>query len=308
MSDKQLAIQEIINRCFVNNTHTLRAGINDTQDCFNMAFDESGDYLRISIVGGGGILYWGAPVQTPAFLPVLGKEGEVRFVFDNGFGASSLFYYSSGAWHEFQFGDAHNKGFFASESALRTAYPTANPGDYAIVAKIGDKDSLWLWDVDADDWIDTYSSGMVVSVFGRSGVVHAQAGDYSASQVVNNSTVSGTMVSDALNTLNNNISMLTKSVIVINNGETKDVSIFDVGLYRTVEWLISVTDGTDGTYRSEKIVAHHDGTDVTHTEFAIIGKASIHFDVVKTGSYIRLQGTATKNAQTVKTVNIAVEA
>ncbi len=45
------------------------------------------------------------------------------------------------------------------------------------------------------------NAGAVDSVFGRTGVVDAVAGDYAASEVTNDSTVAGTHVSDALNTL-----------------------------------------------------------------------------------------------------------
>ena len=47
-----------------------------------------------------------------------------------------------------------------------------------------------------DSWGD--SSGAVDSVFGRTGVVIAEAGDYNASQITNDSTVFGTNVDDAL--------------------------------------------------------------------------------------------------------------
>jgi len=300
--------QYILNKVFVYAASPyLRAGISSTQDYFNAVYDPTKNALRINIIGGGGIAYWGAPVSTPVTLPTPALEGEVHFVFDNGSGRPSLFFYESGAWHEFQIGDPHNKGFFASEAALRTAWPTALAGDFAIVAKIGAKDSLWVWDVDANDWIDTYSAGLVTTVFGRAGDVIALFGDYKASLIQNDSSVTGISVKDALDNLKSDVSMLSRSSVTINMGETKDVSIFDSTLYRTVEWLISTTDGTDGTYRSEKIIAYHDGTNVTYTRFAIIGKASVKFDVVKIGSFIRLKGTATKNAQTVKSVNIAVE-
>ncbi len=47
----------------------------------------------------------------------------------------------------------------------------------------------------------TYQPVPVVSVFGRTGVVSSVAGDYNASQVNNDSGVSGAFVSDALNAL-----------------------------------------------------------------------------------------------------------
>ncbi len=46
----------------------------------------------------------------------------------------------------------HFKGYFATEAALNTAYPTAENGDYAIV---GSTDTVWVWDGDTTAWVDT---------------------------------------------------------------------------------------------------------------------------------------------------------
>lgn len=73
--------------------------------------------------------------------------------------------------------DEHNKGWFANASALRTAYPTAQNGDYAIV---GATDSVWVWDSDTSDWKDTHSAGTVQSVNGQTGVVVLDAEDINA--------------------------------------------------------------------------------------------------------------------------------
>lgn len=51
-------------------------------------------------------------------------------------------------------------------------------------------------------WVEVGSAAPVDSVFGRTGAVVAVAGDYSASEVTNDSAVSGANVDDALNTLN----------------------------------------------------------------------------------------------------------
>lgn len=55
-------------------------------------------------------------------------------------------------------GDQHNKGFFATEEALREAVPTADAGDWAIV---GSTDTVWVWDVEGSDWVDTDTKGEV---------------------------------------------------------------------------------------------------------------------------------------------------
>jgi hypothetical protein len=65
-------------------------------------------------------------------------------------------------------GDVHNKGYFATPEALRTAYPTAEPGDFAIVEST---DTVWVWDSDTSDWKDSDTKGQVTSVNGQTGDV-----------------------------------------------------------------------------------------------------------------------------------------
>ena len=55
-------------------------------------------------------------------------------------------------------GGATNKGWFATISALKAAYPTAENGDWAI---IGETDTVWVWDSDSTDWVDTDSKSEV---------------------------------------------------------------------------------------------------------------------------------------------------
>lgn len=55
-------------------------------------------------------------------------------------------------------GDSHNKGYFATPEELRTAYPTAEAGDFAVV---GSTDTIWVWDTEGSDWLDTDRKGEV---------------------------------------------------------------------------------------------------------------------------------------------------
>jgi len=48
--------------------------------------------------------------------------------------------------------DPNNKGIFADESALTTAYPTGTAGWYATVLST---DSFWFWDADTNAWVDS---------------------------------------------------------------------------------------------------------------------------------------------------------
>lgn len=54
-------------------------------------------------------------------------------------------------------GDQHNLGWYATETALTTAHPTASDGDYAIV---GDTDTVWVWDSDTTAWVDSGAGGI----------------------------------------------------------------------------------------------------------------------------------------------------
>ena len=76
--------------------------------------------------------------------------------------------------------NSHDLGYFATESALTTAHPTALDGDWAI---IGSTDTVWVWDSDTSAWVDTVTKGQVSSVFTRTGAVVAADNDYTLSQI-----------------------------------------------------------------------------------------------------------------------------
>lgn len=65
-------------------------------------------------------------------------------------------------------GDQHNLGYYATQAALEEAHPTAVAGDWAIV---GATDTVWIWDTDNSEWVDSDQKGQVTSVNGRTGAV-----------------------------------------------------------------------------------------------------------------------------------------
>ena len=79
-------------------------------------------------------------------------------------------------------GDQHNLGWYATESALTTAYPTAEAGDWAIV---GATDTVWVWDTDNSEWVDSDQKGQVTSVNNQTGAVTITADDILPSQTGN---------------------------------------------------------------------------------------------------------------------------
>lgn len=74
-------------------------------------------------------------------------------------------------------GDSHNKGYFATQAALEEAYPTAEPGDFAIVEST---DTVWVWDSDTSAWKDSDTKGQVTSVNNQTGAVTLTASDVGA--------------------------------------------------------------------------------------------------------------------------------
>lgn len=68
-------------------------------------------------------------------------------------------------------GDSHNLGWYATSQALTEAHPTATAGDWAIV---GATDTVWIWDTDNSQWVDSDTKGQVTSVNNQTGAVTVQ--------------------------------------------------------------------------------------------------------------------------------------
>ncbi len=84
-----------------------------------------------------------------------------------------------------------NKGYFATEAALNTAFPSASNGDYAIV---GSTDRVWVWDGDTSAWVDSGMGSLVTSVFGRIGDVVAVDNDYTVAQLDASAFTAGSVI------------------------------------------------------------------------------------------------------------------
>lgn len=87
-------------------------------------------------------------------------------------------------------GDQHNLGYYATQSALEEAHPTAEAGDWAIV---GSTDTVWVWDSDNTRWVDSDQKGQVTSVNGQTGDVTLTASDVGALPT-SGGTITGRMV------------------------------------------------------------------------------------------------------------------
>jgi hypothetical protein len=53
-------------------------------------------------------------------------------------------------------GSANDKGYFATPTALNTAYPTGAAGWFAVV---GSTDTIWIWDTGTSAWVNSGASG-----------------------------------------------------------------------------------------------------------------------------------------------------
>ena len=73
----------------------------------------------------------------------------------------------------------YDLGYFASLSALTTAYPTAQPGNYARVAMTEAHDAIYIYDAEYG-WIASGGDGLVTSVNGKTGAVSLNAADVGA--------------------------------------------------------------------------------------------------------------------------------
>lgn len=74
-------------------------------------------------------------------------------------------------------GDQHNLGYYATQAALEEAHPTAEAGDWAIV---GATDTVWIWDDDNSEWVDSDQKGQVTSVNNQTGDVTLTASSIGA--------------------------------------------------------------------------------------------------------------------------------
>jgi hypothetical protein len=86
-------------------------------------------------------------------------------------------------------GDQHNLGYYATQAALEEAHPTAEAGDWAIV---GSTDTVWIWDEDNSEWVDSDQKGQVTSVNNMTGAVTLGINDVAPTQTGHSGHVLGT--------------------------------------------------------------------------------------------------------------------
>lgn len=157
-------------------------------------------------------------------------------------------------------GQLINQGTWNANTNTPTlADGTGTQGHFYIVSTGGSTSLDGITDWVAGDW--AYFDGtvwrkidntdVVGSVFGRTGAVVAAASDYDASQIDNDSAVSGTYVSNALNTLNDKLVRVAITAVGGSGGATagtisvqvSDIAGTAIARAVNIKLLISDTDG-----------------------------------------------------------------
>lgn len=85
-------------------------------------------------------------------IPTTGKFANAASVIDDNFNKTSI------EVEKLKNSTTRNKGYFSSESALKSAYPTALDGDIAYVGN-NYPYQIWKWDIDINNWKDTLQTG-----------------------------------------------------------------------------------------------------------------------------------------------------
>lgn len=156
---------------------------------------------------------------------------------------TSIAYYWDNITKEYKVVNSpNNKGYFIDLLALQTAFPVGQDGWYAT---LGSTDTVWTWDTNTNSWIDTDTKGQVSRVFSRTGDIVAEAGDYNASQVDYNNSISGLgaiNVQEAIDEIvaNNNIAFNIQGNYDATNNTPDLNTILGIGTAPTQRWIVNV--------------------------------------------------------------------
>lgn len=139
----------------------------------------------------------------------------------------------------------HFRGKYTTLSALNTAVPTGNDGDYAVVdAGAGSNAQNYIWDTNEGWVLSSGGGGSVTSVFGRTGVIVATAGDYDIAKVTNGTAIADMYIASA-SAWNAKLSAVTGTTgrIVVTGGNAIDIASTYVG-QNTITTLGTISTGT----------------------------------------------------------------
>lgn len=141
-------------------------------------------------------------------------------------------------------------------------------------------------EIDADVESIATSSNIVSSVLGRTGDVVATAGDYDSDEVTNTSTVSGSTVSDALETLDTK-TVSTDTVTIDGDGNSTDIRLTTPGFVTTVNGVTNILSHTDRRFQvatgtaTDYTLQLPDATQLNSRDFFDVANASTQKIVVQ---------------------------
>ena len=96
-------------------------------------------------------------------------------------------------------------------------------------------------------------------------------------------------------------------ITTINYNENKLLLSLPKSEYRLLKFLINVSDQANGEFYSSELIAHHNGTNASFTEYAAIGEETVSFNVIIEGNNINLYGLSTENNQIVRIITTAIK-
>lgn len=82
--------------------------------------------------------------------------------------------------------DPNSVGYYATSAELKLAHSVGQSGEFAIV---GETNSIWIWSITSNDWINTGNQSTVTSVNGKTGIITLVASDINLGNVTNDSQV-----------------------------------------------------------------------------------------------------------------------
>jgi hypothetical protein len=93
----------------------------------------------------------------------------------------------------------------------------------------------------------------------------------------------------------------------VSAGTTQIIDSLDGAVYRSAKWMMTFTDGFNGTYRTSEVMAFHNGTSAEHVQYAMFGTSlNYSVDVQYFNSQLRLRVTNSEPvALTIDAVRVA---
>lgn len=184
-----------------------------------------------------------------------------KFVVEDSTGADQELVYLN---QTYSFGTVSGTGTTISLKTGTTAENDAYTGTNGEITVDADLNSLRLHDGSTAGGVSIGGTAPVTSVYGRTGAVVAAISDYGSDQIDNDSTVTGTNVSDALEQLDSDISSVSSNVGALDSSDiSNNSSVSGATVTDALDDLDSRADGGDWTYGSDVTLSGTSTTIIT---------------------------------------------